>query len=92
MSKNEKKEPFTNEIIDIPKLEKENPNKNDNKCLIALVAIFVISVILSVIITLNSSSEDKESDNKFIAKYKVNNKNEKIILFNSNYLSSISSI
>ena len=85
----EKREPFSNDNEEIPKLDKEKERKNSKICIIALLVIFILSVIISIILNFTVKSEE---NNKITAKYISNDENEKIILFNSNYLPSISSI
>ena len=87
----EKREPFSNDNEEIPKLDKEKERKNSKICIIALLVIFILSVIISIILNFTVKSEEN-NQNKITAKYISNDENEKIILFNSNYLAYISSI
>lgn len=88
----EQKEPFSNEVLDIPKLDKKKEDIKDSKkvFLISMPIIFILFVLISIAITLSSSSD--EITGKFTAIYITNNGKENIRLFNKKYSSYFSSI
>ena len=49
----EQKEPFSNEVLDIPKLDKEKKDIKDNKkvFLISMPIIFILFVLISIVMT-----------------------------------------